>query len=69
MVKATENNRRRNYRRTEDIYRKSVEDIRDYAIFMTYPEGPITNWNRGPQRTLGYNESEIVGKNASRSFT
>jgi len=62
-------NRRRNYRRTEDIYRKSVEDIRDYAIFMTDPDGLVTNWNRGAEHILGYTEGEIVGKDASRFFT
>src|SRR5215217_1635958 len=64
-----EDNRRRNYRRTEDIYRKSVEDIRDYAIFMTDPDGLVTNWNRGAEHILGYTEAEIVGKDASRFFT
>lgn len=62
-------NRRKKYRRTDDIYRKSVEDIRDYAIFMTDPDGMVTNWNRGAQHILGYAEDEIVGKHASRFFT
>ncbi len=61
--------RRKTNRRTEDIYRKSIEDIRDYAIFMTDPDGRLTNWNRGAESILGYTESEIVGKNASRFFT
>jgi PAS domain S-box-containing protein len=64
-----EENRRNNYRRTEDIYCKSVEAIRDYAIFMTDPDGIVTNWNRGAQHILGYTEAEAVGKNASRFFT
>jgi PAS domain S-box-containing protein len=64
-----EDNRRKKYRRTEDIYRKSVEDIRDYAIFMTDPDGLVTNWNRGAQHILDYTEGEIVGKDASRFFT
>lgn len=46
--------RRAVYRRTEDIYRKAIEDIRDYAIFMTDPDGVITNWNIGAQHILGY---------------
>jgi PAS domain S-box-containing protein len=69
MVSSREDNRRRIYRRTDDIYRKSVEDIRDYAIFMTNPEGLVTNWNHGAQHILGYTEAEIVGKDASRFFT
>jgi PAS domain S-box-containing protein len=69
MAISTEDNRRRRYRRTEDIYRKSVEEIRDYAIFMTDAEGVVTNWNRGAQYILEYTEAEIVGKNFSRFFT
>jgi PAS domain S-box-containing protein len=69
MATPVEANRRQNLRRTEDIYRKSVEDIRDYAIFMTNPEGLVTNWNRGAEHILGYTEAEIFGKRASRFFT
>jgi PAS domain S-box-containing protein len=69
MATSTKDNRRRSFRRTEDIYRKSVEEIRDYAIFMTDPDGLVTNWNRGAQHILEYTEEEIVGKNFSRFFT
>lgn len=61
--------RRAVYRRTEDIYRKAIEDIRDYAIFMTDPDGVVTNWNIGAQHILGYSEDEILGKSASNFFT
>lgn len=67
MATATE--RRSVNRRTEDIYRKAIEDIRDYAIFMTDLDGIVTNWNVGAQHILGYTEDEIVGKDASRFFT
>lgn len=65
----TADERRTTYRRTEDIYRKSIEDIRDYAIFMTDPDGMVTNWNFGAQQILGYTEQEIVGKDAAKFFT
>ena len=52
MPAATE--RRGVNRRTEDIYRKAIEDIRDYAIFMTDVDGLVTNWNVGAQHILGY---------------
>jgi PAS domain S-box-containing protein len=67
MSTATE--RRGVNRRTEDIYRKAIEDIRDYAIFMTDVDGIVTNWNVGAQHILGYTEEEIVGKDASKVFT
>lgn len=61
--------RRTIYRRTEDIYRKAIEDIRDYAIFMLDPDGLVTNWNLGAQHILGYSEEEIIGKDGARFFT
>ena len=67
MPTATE--RRGVNRRTEDIYRKAIEDIRDYAIFTTDADGIVTNWNVGAQHILGYTEEEIVGKEASKVFT
>ena len=56
-------------RRSDDIYRKAIEDIRDYAIFMTNADGIVTNWNVGAQHILGYSEEEILGKDAARFFT
>ena len=61
--------RRSVYRRTEDIYRKAIEDIRDYAIFMMDADGVVTNWNVGAQHILGYTEEDVVGKDASKFFT
>jgi PAS domain S-box-containing protein len=67
MTGATE--RRRVDRRTDDIYRKAIEDIRDFAIFMMDADGIVTNWNVGAHQILGYSEEEIVGKDGSRIFT
>jgi PAS domain S-box-containing protein len=61
--------RRRTWRRVEDIYRKAIEEIRDYAIFMTDPSGLVTHWNSGAEHILGYSEHEIVGKSISKIFT
>ena len=61
--------RRSTYRRTEDIYRKAIEDIRDYAIFMIDANGIVTDWNQGAQHILGYTEEEIVGRDAGKFFT
>ncbi len=66
---STASERRGVNRRTEDIYRKAIEDIRDYAIFVTDVDGIVTNWNVGAQHILGYTEEEIVGKDASKVFT
>jgi PAS domain S-box-containing protein len=61
--------RRATYRRTDDVYLKAIEDIRDYAIFMTDADGIVTHWNVGAQHILGYREAEIIGHDASKFFT
>jgi len=67
MTAATD--RRTVNRRTEDIYRKAIEDIRDFAIFMLDVNGIVTNWNTGGQHILGYSEEEIIGKDGAKLFT
>lgn len=42
-----------------------VEGATDYAIFMIDPKGLVTIWNRGAERVLGWNSSEIVGRSAA----
>jgi PAS domain S-box-containing protein len=64
-----EANRRNSYRRSEDLYRKSIEEVRDYAIFVTDVNGRVVNWNRGAERILGYSEPEILGQDAEIFFT
>lgn len=61
--------RRTVLRRTEDIYRQAIEDIRDYAIFTVDPDGIVTNWNAGAQHILGYTAEEIVGRDGRKVFT
>ncbi len=61
--------RRLFFRRADDLYRKSIEDIKDYAIFMTDRQGRVVNWNRGAERILGYREEDVVGQSAAMFFT
>jgi PAS domain S-box-containing protein len=61
--------RRGSHRPVEDLYRKSIEDLKDYAIFMTDAGGRVISWNLGAERILGYGEAEIQGQTASRFFT
>jgi PAS domain S-box-containing protein len=39
-----------------------IEQIKDYAIFATDPDGIVTAWNIGAERLKGYTPEEIVGK-------
>jgi PAS domain S-box-containing protein len=55
---------------TEDSrYRRLVESIRDYAIFMLDPQGIVTSWNQGAVRFKGYEAAEIIGQHFSIFYT
>jgi PAS domain S-box-containing protein len=49
-------------RATEERFRLLVEGVREYAILMIDPEGRVSSWNAGAQRSLGWSEHEIFGK-------
>ena len=49
-------------RRSEERFRLLVEAVEDYAIFMLDPDGHITSWNSGAQRSKGYTADEIIGQ-------
>jgi PAS domain S-box-containing protein len=51
--------------RSEQQFRRLVQGVRDYAIYMLDPEGRIANWNAGAERIKGYTADEIVGKHFS----
>jgi PAS domain S-box-containing protein len=46
-----------------------VENVRDYAIFMTDADGMIVSWNAGVERLLGYSEEEFIGKQLTTIYT
>jgi PAS domain S-box-containing protein len=46
-----------------------VDSVVDYAIFLLGVDGEIRSWNAGAERTMGYEESEILGSNFSRFYT
>ncbi|HEY9400128.1 MAG TPA: PAS domain-containing sensor histidine kinase [Luteimonas sp.] len=52
-------------RSSEERFRLLVEAVRDYAIFMLYPDGRIASWNAGAQKTKGYAAEEIIGQHFS----
>ena len=51
--------------KSETRFRKLVEAVKDYAIFMLDPHGRITTWNLGAERITGYSASEVIGKHVS----
>lgn len=57
-----------NLHASEQRYRFFVEGVRQYAIFMVDVNGLVTDWNKGAERILGYQEAEIIGKHFSCIF-
>jgi PAS domain S-box-containing protein len=49
-------------RDAEHRYRSLLDNITDYAIFMTDPEGRVSSWNGGAGAILGYTADEILGR-------
>jgi PAS domain S-box-containing protein len=56
-------------RESEEQFRLVVESVRDYAIFQMDHEGKIVTWNAGAGHVLGWEEREILGKDAAVIFT
>ncbi|EAR20503.1 PAS domain-containing hybrid sensor histidine kinase/response regulator [Nitrococcus mobilis] len=46
----------------ERRFRTLVEQVKDYAIFMTDAEGRATSWNEGVRRVLGFEEADFLGQ-------
>ncbi|WP_233238213.1 bifunctional diguanylate cyclase/phosphodiesterase [Bordetella sp. LUAb4] len=51
------------------MYRRLIEGVVDYAIYMLDAEGNVVNWNAGAQRAKGYTSAEIVGRNFACFYT
>ena len=52
-------------RRSEELFRRLVEGVTDYAIYMLDPHGRVLTWNRGAERIKGYCGEEILGMHIS----
>jgi formate hydrogenlyase transcriptional activator len=56
-------------RQSEQQLRSLVESVRDYAILLLDPQGNISTWNPGAERTTGYSAEEIIGRHFSCFYT
>lgn len=52
----------------EEQFRRLVESVGDYAIFMLDPNGIVATWNLGAERIKGYKADEIIGQHFSRFY-
>lgn len=56
-------------RASEQRFRLFVESVSEYALFQMDPEGRIVSWNPGAERLLGWEEAEVLGRDAAIVFT
>lgn len=56
---------KRAFLESEELLRRLIEGVREYAIFQLDPTGHIVSWNAGAERMKGYSADEILGKHLS----
>jgi PAS domain S-box-containing protein len=56
-------------RASEEQFRRLVQGVADYAIYMLDLQGRVASWNAGAQRFKGYRAEEIVGEHFSCFYT
>ncbi|WP_163874292.1 hybrid sensor histidine kinase/response regulator [Rhizobium laguerreae] len=56
-------------RQSEEQFRRLVQGVSDYAIYMLDPEGNVSSWNFGAERIKGYRPQEIIGRHFSTFYT
>jgi PAS domain S-box-containing protein len=54
---------------TEQRFRLLMESVVNYAIVTLDPDGLVTDWNPGAERSKGYTREEILGQNFSLFYT
>jgi PAS domain S-box-containing protein len=50
------------------LFRRLIESVREYAIFLLDPEGRVMTWNPGAERIKGYTAAEIIGQHFGRFY-
>lgn len=56
-------------RDSEQRFRRMVQGVTDYAMYMLAPDGVVTDWNAGAERIAGYAGHEVCGQHFARFFT
>ena len=56
-------------RQSEEQFRRLVQGVSDYAIYMLDPSGNVSSWNFGAERIKGYRPDEIIGRHFSTFYT
>jgi len=50
------------------LFRRLIESVHEYAIFLLDPEGRVMTWNPGAERIKGYKAAEIIGQHFGRFY-
>lgn len=50
------------------LFRRLVEDVPDYGIFLLDPDGIVRTWNAGAENIKGYSAGEIIGRHFSAFY-
>src|SRR4051794_10334367 len=53
----------------QERLRLILQNIPDYAIFTTDPNGIVTEWHEGAERVKGWKAEEIIGHHVSAFYT
>src|SRR5688500_4889297 len=54
---------------SRDLLYQLVDNVREYSIFATKPDGEIVSWNPGGEKIFGYTADEIIGQKCNVLFT
>src|SRR6266850_81491 len=55
--------------RLDAPFKRLVDGVMDYGIFLLDSEGKIVSWNAGAERIKGYKPEEIIGRHFSIFYT
>ncbi|MCW3121416.1 MAG: hypothetical protein JWQ38_908 [Flavipsychrobacter sp.] len=47
----------------EQLHKRMIEEVQDYAIILLDVDGTILTWNAGVEKIKGYKPNEIIGQN------
>jgi PAS domain S-box-containing protein len=50
-------------KKLEQLHRRMIQEITDYAIVLLDIDGTVLSWNKGVEKIKGYAAEEIIGKN------
>ncbi|TCO83789.1 PAS domain S-box-containing protein [Plasticicumulans lactativorans] len=53
---------------SEERYRRLLDGVQEYAIYLLDQQGRVASWNRGAERVKGYCAEEILGRDFACFF-